>query len=183
MVTGDEALDTDEPIQMTIAYDHSAAAEQAVQDVKRFHWSSQASAQVLSVVHEANLFGTGYFGADSVAGMEENYEEQAEIALARAQKQLPDLSRVIPRVEAQVIRGEHTGDSILKRADENQSHLIVIGNSGHGILSELILGSTSKYVLRHAPCSVWIARSPGAKAKLADCQLDSTQSGSTCSIG
>ena len=36
-------------------------------------------------------------------------------------------------------------------------HLNVIERSSR-LVDELIVGSTAKYVLRHAPCGVWISR-------------------------
>jgi len=53
---------------------------------------------------------------------------------------------------------DHIGDSIVNVAEETNANLIVVGDTGHSLLSRFLLGSTSKYVLRHAPCSVWISR-------------------------
>ena len=36
--------------------------------------------------------------------------------------------------------------------------LLVIGEAQRSSLSRLLLGSTSRFVLRHAHCSVWVAR-------------------------
>jgi nucleotide-binding universal stress UspA family protein len=52
---------------------------------------------------------------------------------------------------------QHTGDpgkSICKLARNWNANLIVIGRRGLHGLSELFLGSTSNYVLHHAPCHV-----------------------------
>jgi hypothetical protein len=35
---------------------------------------------------------------------------------------------------------------------------VVVGETPHSVLARLVLGSVSRYVLRHAQCSVWIAR-------------------------
>lgn len=36
--------------------------------------------------------------------------------------------------------------------------LVVIGHRGHGALGSLVLGSTSDYVVHHAPCTVVVVR-------------------------
>lgn len=161
--TDAEDATADEPIRMTLAYDRSSGSQRAVHDVKHFQWGSDASAHVLSIVPVTNFFGPEY-----LVGIEENYQEQADMARIQAEQLVGELSPMIPQVDAQVARGEHVGEAILLAAEENRSNLIVVGNSGHGMLSELILGSTSKYVLRHAPCSVWIARAPRTQVESTD---------------
>ncbi|SER71329.1 universal stress protein [Lentzea albida] len=38
--------------------------------------------------------------------------------------------------------------------------LLVVGNRGHGVLAEVILGSVSKYCVHHAACPVVVLREP-----------------------
>ena len=46
------------------------------------------------------------------------------------------------------------GRMICELAKENMADLIVMGRNQKSVLSEIFLGSTSNYVLHHAPCSV-----------------------------
>jgi nucleotide-binding universal stress UspA family protein len=46
------------------------------------------------------------------------------------------------------------GRTICELAKNNLADLIVIGRNQKSVLSEIFLGSTSNYVLHHAPCSV-----------------------------
>jgi len=48
------------------------------------------------------------------------------------------------------------GSIICTVARDYQADAIVMGRRGHSGLSELLLGSSSNYVLHHAPCSVMI---------------------------
>ncbi len=57
-----------------------------------------------------------------------------------------------------VIESEHVGDGVVEFAAKNQSDIILMGDTGRGLLGRFLLGSVSRYVLRHANCSVWIAR-------------------------
>ncbi len=49
-------------------------------------------------------------------------------------------------------------DVILDFAKERETDLIVMGAYGHSRVRELILGSTTQYVINHAPCPVLLAR-------------------------
>jgi nucleotide-binding universal stress UspA family protein len=56
-------------------------------------------------------------------------------------------------------------ETILRVADERGAAAILIGAHGHGVLSELILGSTARGVLRHAKVPVVVVRHPDDKRK------------------
>jgi nucleotide-binding universal stress UspA family protein len=49
-----------------------------------------------------------------------------------------------------------TGRTICGAAKDWQASLIVLGRRGHTGLGEWLIGSTSNYVLHHAPCSVYV---------------------------
>jgi nucleotide-binding universal stress UspA family protein len=52
-------------------------------------------------------------------------------------------------------------ETIVDQARRRDSRAIVVGAHGHGRLGEVILGSTSRDVIRRAPCPVVVARHPG----------------------
>ena len=52
-------------------------------------------------------------------------------------------------------------ETIVDVARERDSRAIVVGAHGHGRLGEVILGSTSRDVIRRAPCPVIVARHVG----------------------
>lgn len=57
--------------------------------------------------------------------------------------------------EALVVADELTvADTLLRVARERGSSAIVVGAHGHGALTELLLGSTTRGVLKHADCPV-----------------------------
>ena len=61
------------------------------------------------------------------------------------------------RVTARQARGP-VGQRVVEAANELAADLIVLGSHGHGRLEELLLGSVSDAVARHARCSVLIVR-------------------------
>jgi nucleotide-binding universal stress UspA family protein len=63
------------------------------------------------------------------------------------------------RVEAEfVTRGGHANESILAYMAEGTYDLLVIGAYGHSRIIEMVLGSTTEYVLRNASVPVFLCR-------------------------
>jgi nucleotide-binding universal stress UspA family protein len=62
------------------------------------------------------------------------------------------------RVETRQVMG-NPSHSICKIAKEWEANLILMGRNRKSGISELFLGSTSNYVLHHAPCSVLAVQS------------------------
>jgi nucleotide-binding universal stress UspA family protein len=49
-------------------------------------------------------------------------------------------------------------DTIVRVASESHAQAVVVGAHGHGTISEMFIGSTSRDVIRHAPCPVVVVR-------------------------
>lgn len=47
---------------------------------------------------------------------------------------------------------------IVQYAEENGIDLIVIGSTGTGMIDKLFIGSTTQYVVNHAPCNVMVIK-------------------------
>jgi nucleotide-binding universal stress UspA family protein len=61
--------------------------------------------------------------------------------------------------DALVVADETTvAETLVRVAGEQDAGALVIGAHNHGALSEVVLGSTSRDVLRHAPCAVVVVR-------------------------
>ncbi|MFK7819747.1 MAG: universal stress protein, partial [Planctomycetaceae bacterium] len=52
----------------------------------------------------------------------------------------------------------HVGEGLIDYAERHGCDLVMAGGSDSGLLTRIFLGSTSRYVLRHARCSVMIVR-------------------------
>ena len=138
------------PIDVCIAYDETHPASVAMGQLAQFGWGANAKMEVVSVV-------TLPFAYSEIP-----YEFALdEIKFTRRQdvnSAADGLRRLSPHVETHVIESNHVGDGLVQFAKKKGSDIIVMGNTGGGMLSTFLLGSVSKYVLRHAKCSVWIAR-------------------------
>ena len=49
-------------------------------------------------------------------------------------------------------------DTLVRLAHERDAQAVVVGAHGHGRVSEVLLGSTSQDVVRHAPCPSLVVR-------------------------
>ncbi|MCO8122092.1 universal stress protein [Stieleria sp. TO1_6] len=140
--------------RLLIGYDSSAASRQAVEEILALNWSPQTEIKLLSVAPIYDyLLGNG-LSAAAIANEEEVFNEMKQGGKAMEHR----ISESFPNTESIITHGQRVGDAIVDLAAKNNSELVVIGDSGHSLLDDFLLGSTSKYVLRHAGCSVWISR-------------------------
>ncbi len=71
--------------------------------------------------------------------------------LAEAQKKVKESFGTI---STELIRARHTGKAIVDEARQHGADLLVLGYCHRNPVSEVLLGSTAQYVMRHAPCRV-----------------------------
>lgn len=139
---------------LVIGYDGSSAADHAVEEVMSLSW--QASPQVTLVcvapIYDY-LLGTG-LSPDALINEERIYEAMKQ----RAEETVQQVKTKWPTVTSKLVHDSRIGPAIIDAAEQANADVIVVGDSNHSTLDEILLGSTSKYVLRHAKRSVWIAR-------------------------
>lgn len=138
----------DTPLQICLAYE--GESQGVLKEISEIPWRSQARFHVLSVVP----YSDGLFGAP---------REHAEV-VQRYQADLDEarllLAPVAPGVKMHLAESEHLGEAIVQFAETHKIDVLVVGETCREDLTRFLLGSTSRYVLRHAPCSVWIGRQP-----------------------
>lgn len=142
------------PRKITIAYDGSVASKDAVEEIEKIRWGAATQFNVLTVApYYDYLLGDGMSSV-----ILEDEQEMFEEMRAAAQEVSEKIGKGLPQAEAETVRGHHVGDTIVNQAEKSGSELIVVGDTGHSMIEDWLIGSTTKYVLRHAPCSVWISR-------------------------
>lgn len=138
------------PIDVCVALDDSDASAAVLEQLAQFGWGVNSKMDIASVVTAPFTYSEIPIPYDLDAIMAVRKQ-----GLVNAANAIRDLS---PIVSTHVFESSHVGDGLVQFVKKNQSDVIVLGNTGSGLLSSLLIGSVSKYVLRHADCSVWIAR-------------------------
>jgi nucleotide-binding universal stress UspA family protein len=59
-----------------------------------------------------------------------------------------------------VVKRGNTVDIILEESQKRNCDLIVMGTQGHGILADVMMGSTARKVIRRSPTPVLVVRLP-----------------------
>lgn len=98
-----------------------------------------------------NLDSLKYFSPDAFAELR---KESAAAAFHAARKAIGDIAVA---VDEQVITGK-PGQAILDYASGANDILIVMGRRGLSHFKEIMMGSTTQYVLHHAKCPVLVIR-------------------------
>ena len=123
----------------------------------------------ISILHVLNLFQNGFevIGTPLMGG---TYPMMNDLAIQEYQQELQDRAKQgMERLESYATEArarnitveifQNMGDAgrmICETAKNYSADLIVIGRNQRSVLSEIFLGSTSNYVLHHAPCSVMV---------------------------
>lgn len=91
--------------------------------------------------------------AYAISYLPEDYVEESRRAI---ESELKTLADDLPRGQAHVIEG-HPGRSILDWAEGNGVDCIVLASHRPG-MQDLLLGSTTSHLVRHASCAVHVLR-------------------------
>jgi nucleotide-binding universal stress UspA family protein len=156
-------------VPVLIAFDGSPAAERAVRDAGPLLGGRPA---LVVVVWKAGLgfelveLPTATIGLPPASidirtalELDQELQERAE----RLAQQGAQLARDAGFADAEalvVAEDEETSvaETIVRTARTRGATAIVVGAHGHGALSSVILGSTSRDVIRNAPCPVLVVR-------------------------
>jgi nucleotide-binding universal stress UspA family protein len=161
VVRAERPAAADSPLRIAVGYDDSAPANAALRELSEIDWGERVEIHIVAVL--CCLYG--FFGEiplDSTAGTDSDATQELRTALNDAVGQLRDIA---PAVKAHLIEHEHIGNGLLKFAQDNQCDLIVVGETPQSALGRALLGSVSRFVLRHASCNVWIARNQSENNK------------------
>jgi nucleotide-binding universal stress UspA family protein len=151
---------------VVIGYDGSSAAERAVAEAAAL---LGPRATLVVVVWEA---GRAFEAAEWAAltldvpaptvDLRTAFElDQAAYAAAeRTAQQGAGLARSLglPAESLVVADDVSIADTLIRVAGEQDAPAVVIGAHNHGVLSEVLLGGTSRDVVRRAPCPVVVVR-------------------------
>lgn len=150
-VRSDKVPDSTSTMRVVIAHDGSEPAQLAVDEFVKSSWGSKCDVHLVHVLPHASLFSRAT-SQDIDAARKEGQAMVSSVA----QRLKPSVSNVATHL----LEGDSVGQVITEFAQENAVDLVILGETGRSAISQLFLGSVTRYVLRHADCSVWIARKP-----------------------
>jgi nucleotide-binding universal stress UspA family protein len=146
----------DRPIRVSVGFDDSQSSLAAIEQVNQFRMDREMHLDVLTVCQVVRTFRQDLLPnvLETRARLRERFKQLADDGVKA-------LSHVTPHIQPHVLEAEHVGTAITDFAEHHHSDFLVVGDTERGMLGRLFLGSVSRFVLRHAACSVWIARHPG----------------------
>lgn len=140
--------------RILLAVDDSDDSERAVNAVKEMAGSSDVEVVLFHAFHIPNeLVGLSSQFATSDQYLDKvkaSLRAEADSLLAKLRDQLVD---EVTRIKLVVEEGR-PGPAIVQAARDRQCDVLVLGKRGRGRVRQLLLGSTSDYVIHHAACPV-----------------------------
>lgn len=138
-------------MKILLTTDGSDSAEQAIRWFARLPIEHSRSYEVMTV------------SSFQVYGMvsAKVHEEFVRLESAHAYEAFQRASMILKEAGLEAVQVACLGqpaDEITRHAQESKTELIVVGAHGRSRLEQMLIGSTSETVARHAPCSVLVVR-------------------------
>lgn len=149
--------------KILVAIDGSEQAEEALKEAIVLAKRDNSQLFVLHATDKNSIYAAGnpvpvvpapaIPVVPAVPVLEESADNEAKEVLDKA------LAIINNEVKFEEIRVDGSAkNEIVDFAKEHEIDMIVMGSSGKGALDRMLLGSTSVYVVKHAPCSVTIIK-------------------------
>lgn len=90
------------------------------------------------------------------------FVKEAQQQILEMETQLQELNL---NTETHLVEAGHVGEALIDYAENHGCDLIMTGDSNSGLLKRVFIGSTCRYVLHHAKCSVLIVRDKKERTK------------------
>ncbi|MEM9825764.1 MAG: universal stress protein [Planctomycetota bacterium] len=132
------------PLRICLGYDASGPSQAALEELMEIPWGARPELHIVSVA----TFLSDFFNEKESA---RHYHDDLELAKNQ-------LSKVASKVQTHLLEDAHDGEGLVRFTETHDIDLVVLGETQRTLLSKWLLGSTSRFVLRHTPCSVWITR-------------------------
>lgn len=133
---------------ITIAADCSDSDSQIAAQVSALGLPKDSKLQLVSVVEHPYLL-------EPVYEYDVQVTRETSLAIERLAKQLESTSTDI---EKHVCEKVHVGSCILDFIEKQPTDIVVLGDKGRSAIGRFFLGSVSRFILHHAPCSVLLVR-------------------------
>lgn len=140
------------PLKICIGYDDSEPYRRSLDFLAKSGWSAGAEVELVhAVAMPVDNFTDIPIQFDPMEVIAAN-EAMVERAASAASEALS------AEVTGHVEQGTHVGFALTDYVEREKSDLLVVGDTGRGVMARFFLGSVSRNVLRHAAASVLIVR-------------------------
>jgi nucleotide-binding universal stress UspA family protein len=143
--------------KILIAVDFSSYSNEALELGLQIATQQKASIHLINAMPQINYYDWNMTGTVLPA----TTFEMGEIKIA-CEKKINDLIEKIkieyPNVSIsfEVTESISPADTIISRAEELKSELIILGSHGRKGMNRILMGSVAEYVMRHATCDVLV---------------------------
>lgn len=134
--------------EIMIAYDSSPNSTFALEQVAQFDWPADEAR-----IHLVTMIERPKYLPEEVEydhALTEELMEKTKAACNNLQLECP--------VEYSVRETRHIGNGLWSASNREGTNLMVVGSTGKWALTRFFMGSTSRYLMHHVECSMWIAR-------------------------
>jgi nucleotide-binding universal stress UspA family protein len=143
-------------VRILLAIDGSEPSDVAAGTLSARPWPEGTVIRVLSVVEDV-------YPPISEVTLNPHYQQMTQELVQEAEKLVARVADSLRRLHFAVESAVRQGDPRAEIVDDAASFgadLIVVGSHGRTGIKRWILGSVAEHVVRHAPCSVEVIRSP-----------------------
>ncbi|MBB3205274.1 nucleotide-binding universal stress UspA family protein [Rhodopirellula rubra] len=136
-----------------IAVDERGVSDAMLNELCRYSWTDQHELTTVTASVKLEVFREDILASTMEEAARRRTEARrcADAAAAR-------LSACGAKATGASVEVEHVGYGLVQYAEQNSQDIVVVGDSGRGLISRMLLGSTSRYVLHHVHCSVLVVR-------------------------
>ncbi|WP_442512018.1 universal stress protein [Novipirellula sp. SH528] len=141
--------DPDRPLRIAIGYEETASAQAALEEFAETGWGRQTEVDLVAVIS---------FASRVAFQIERDPKSVKQLAAKANQLALEQLHDKVPQAKPHLIESEHVSEGLVTFTENRQSDLLIVGETPRNFLGRALMGNVTRYVVRHAPCSVWITR-------------------------
>jgi nucleotide-binding universal stress UspA family protein len=141
------------PLRILVAFDGSPVSRKAVDFCQSLPLDAQTEVHVLAILRLMRGFRH-----DIQQRLSDVWRQKKTAAKTALESVSKDEKWTIPNVTSELLESLSVTEAILDVATQRRSDLIVLGNKGKGSIESFLLGSGTRRITRHAPCSVLAVR-------------------------
>lgn len=146
---GETAGTSSSTIKMLVPFDDCDAARNTLAKVGEYFSSTNAEVELLHVIERPALHDeTVRFDPEWAAAIKSKMDESKAMLG----------SKLAGSASTKVEEAGYVSEKICHQLEDDNIDIVAIGERGRSTISRVFLGSNSRYVLRHAPCSVLLVR-------------------------